>query len=34
MAHSTPVTQKAVVEVIGGGSMSTLVPHLRAGREE
>ena len=34
MARGTPVTNKAVLDAIGGGSMSTLVPHLRAWREE
>jgi predicted nucleic acid-binding Zn-ribbon protein len=34
MARGAPETNKAVLDALGGGSMSTLVPHLRAWREE
>jgi muramoyltetrapeptide carboxypeptidase LdcA involved in peptidoglycan recycling len=30
MARGTSVTNKAVLDAMGGRSMSTLVPHLRA----
>lgn len=34
LAQGKPVTNAAVLELIGGGSMSTLVPLLRAWRED
>lgn len=34
LAQGRPVTNAAVLELIGGGSMATLVPLLRAWRED